>query len=311
MTPMLDELDAYYRGRGIHSMEFRCSCRGNCASKVPAEGWFTEAKSTFVGTHYEDATARLLFLASDPGEGREWPCGEQRSPAAIRKKIESDPPGDNPHWWGTLRLALRILSGFDSGICQLWNGIQEQVDSKDCRTWGPSLLKQWGTDFQKRVIPCFAQSNATRCSVNALLNREADDALYSNCQQYLSGEIKVLKPSIIVTQSDRARAALTSCVEVIGNGSECQCQGGCKPPRGKRSCTETCKIVRLSNGDKALWIETYHPGQGAGLFAKEGGVSWNCYTAAAASFMKQVLPELVFTSCAVLRPGVSEDAQPP
>jgi hypothetical protein len=113
MTPMLHVLDAYYRKRGIHSMDFRCCCLPACSSTAEQ---FTEAKSAFVGTRYEDANCRLLFLALDPGEGeKSWRANEQRTPEAIRKKIESDAPqARDVHWWGTLRFAARILSSFDS-----------------------------------------------------------------------------------------------------------------------------------------------------------------------------------------------------
>ena len=65
MTPMLDELDNYYRQSGIHPEQFQCCCQWKCKSEVPAGRWFTEAKSAFVGTRYEDGIRpRLLFLGS-------------------------------------------------------------------------------------------------------------------------------------------------------------------------------------------------------------------------------------------------------
>jgi hypothetical protein len=286
MTPMLDALDDYYRKMGIHSMDFRCCRQGECKSEVPAGRWFTEAKSAFVGKRYEDGIRpRLLFLGSDPGEGKSWQCSEQRSPAAIRKKVECDVPsatGITEHWWGTLRFALRILSGFDAKILDLWN--ENQKDSPDCRLWGPKVLNRQPMAFRDLVTPCLAHANAVRCSVNAKRNEEADDILFKNCRQYLCGEMEVLEPDIIVTQSGKAKEALDPCVRVIRNGSECQCQGECKPPLGTRSCSETCKVVRLGNRE-ALWIHTYHPSYRKRLFMKEGGPSWNCYAAAAERFM--------------------------
>src|SRR6266478_6236362 len=110
MTSMLEDLTNYYRKRGILSTEFRCCCRDTCRLGIPV---FTEARSAFVGTRYETRAIglRLLFLGLDPGGGKDdWPADEQRTPEAIRLKIESDGPGDKQHWWGTLRFALRILS---------------------------------------------------------------------------------------------------------------------------------------------------------------------------------------------------------
>lgn len=280
MTPMLDVLNNYYHKQGIHPMYFRCCSREVCAYDVPV---FTEAKSTFVGTRYEDGSGgcRLLFLGLDAGEGKEWPCREQRTPEAIRGKIESDPPGENPHWWGTLRFALRILSRFDRGLGELWNELD--LSHGDCRKWGTTLLRQKKTAFLKLVTPSFAHVNAARCSVNAEGNKQAKEVLYLNCHRYLCGEIQALAPDVIVTQGDRAKDGLLCCVQGIENGSKCQdeCnQPPCKP------CNKVCKVVRLGNR-KVLWISTYHPAQQAGLFKKEGGPSWNCYAAAAVEFIKR------------------------
>lgn len=284
MTPMLGELDNYYRNRGIHSMDFRCCCQGACSSAVKPEGQFTEAKSAFIGTRYEDGSAgcRLLFLGSDPGAGKKaWPKPEQRTPEAIRKKVQTDPPSGRPHWWGTLRFALRILSSFDHRLEDLRNELNK-VDSGDCRLWMASKFlnqQRRREEFQTLVTPSFAQANAARCSVNAKGSREADKILYANCHKYLCGEIEVLTPDVIVTQGKKATEALQF-LEIV-NGSNCQ--GGCRP-----NCSERCKIARLSNR-KVLWIRTYHPAafrKGGRPFDIEGGTSWNCYAAAAYEFMK-------------------------
>ena len=149
MARILQELDLYYRKRGIHSMEFWCGCRDACASAVPPGGTFTEARSAFVGTFYKDGMRpRLLFLGLDPGEGKGWPCRKQRSPAAIQARIEADPPGQNPHWWGTLRLALRILSSFDSRMRLLQKELQSRMGLEDCRLWSTEVLKSRLTEFR-------------------------------------------------------------------------------------------------------------------------------------------------------------------
>jgi hypothetical protein len=277
VTTMLDELDNYYRKRDILSTDFKCCSRDVCVHEVPV---FTEARSAFVGTRYQNETAgcRLLFLGLDPGDGKEWPCTEDRTPEAIRRKIERDPPGKNQHWWGTLRFALRLLGTFDP-MRPLWH----ELDSGDCRTWGTALLKQEERRFRDLVTPSFAHANAVRCSVNARRNAQAGEILYANCHKYLRGELEVLKPDVIVSQGDRAKSGLRNCIRDIASGSNCQ--GGCKP-----KCSDRCRIICLGNR-KVLWIQTYHPSQQSGLFGKEGGTSWNCYAAAADAFMRQERPE--------------------
>jgi hypothetical protein len=50
MTPMLAELDNYYRQMGIHSMKFRCCRQNACEFATPPGGVFTDAKPAYVGT---------------------------------------------------------------------------------------------------------------------------------------------------------------------------------------------------------------------------------------------------------------------
>jgi len=60
---MIEVLDEYYRGSGIHSLAFSCPHRSCCANGAPD---FSEAKSSYVGTKYEARTLpRLLFLSLD------------------------------------------------------------------------------------------------------------------------------------------------------------------------------------------------------------------------------------------------------
>jgi hypothetical protein len=294
---MLDELDLYYRKSGIHSETFRCCCQISCKSAVPPNGTFTEAKSAYVGPGYENGVRpRLLFIGLDPGEGREWPNEQQRTPAAIQKKILSDPPGDKQHWWGTLRFALRILSAIDPEIRQFWNELAN-LQSEDCRAWTPSLLKLKQREFRDLLTPRFAHANVVRSSVGAKNSQQANEILYENCHKYLCGEIEVLKPDVIVTQGDdaklavegresrparkgaKARPGLDGCFKGLRNGSSCQ--GACDP-----NCGSRCKVVRIA-GRELIWIQTYHPAQGAGLFNKEGGNCWNCYAAAVEAFINR------------------------
>ena len=177
---MLTRLDDYYRACGIHSTDLQCQCRNGCESTA-APGPFTEAKSAFVGENYEKAPLRLVFLGLDPGEGSEWRDASQRTPEAIRRKVQCDPPGKNPHWRGTLLLAQRLLSTCDPAIKELLRDL-------DCRTDGEKRGRLHNT-----IVPMFAHANAVRCSVGKAGNKQGSSKLYSNCQQYLRGEMEVLR----------------------------------------------------------------------------------------------------------------------
>jgi len=299
MMPTPDVLDAFYRKRGIHSMDFQCRCRSACASTTTRP--FTEAKSAFVGSHYDDGKCRLLFLGLDPGEGEQsWPAKEQRTPEAIRKKIEGDAPrAGDVHWWGTLRFAARILSSFDSEICKLY-----ELGPEDCRSWRADFLNPNREKFRTIVTPSFAHANAVRCSVNAKSRRKANKILYANCRKYLCGEIEALRPDVIVTQGEEAREGLVPYISGVGGRSKCR--GGCNP-----TCGERCRIGFLGERE-ILWIHTHHPtrcprrGESKRPFEAEGGTSWSCYAAAVEAFMKAKHPSLTFTSYALARHPVEE-----
>jgi uracil-DNA glycosylase len=74
-------------------------------------------------------------------------------------------------------------------------------------------------------------------------NRQADKRLFDNCRDYIPGEIKLLKPDVLVTQGDYALVAISSNFrhKVVGNQKK-------------------CGHAVLTDGDRdVLWFHTYHP----------------------------------------------------
>jgi hypothetical protein len=176
------------------------------------------------------------------------------------------------------------MSGFDEGIRVLLERLRREVGD-DCRRWGSSALDRHEQEFLHSVIPAIAHVNAARCSVNARRNAQAAGELYKNCRCYLADELAVLNPDVVVTQGAPAKDALRASTMPISNWAACQEGCALPKPRAIRDCHGRSHVVRLG-GRRTLWIETYHPNQGQGLFSKEGGPSWDCYAAAMRSFVR-------------------------
>lgn len=186
---MLDALREYYRNQGILSTHFTCDkkdwCRGECAN-------FTGPKSASLPSGYErHERPRLLILSSDSGSGD--PDPESRLPEAVRRFHEKSfwPRARGSHWYRTHELAWYILWRLDP---------DHALQIHDVNRF-------------------FAHTNAAKCSENNPGSRQAKPTLFRNCRPYLSAELEILCPDILVTQGDQAGNAVcdlfdTSPIEV-------------------------------------------------------------------------------------------------
>ena len=174
---MLQELEGYYRRKGILSTSFTCrykkQCRGDCAE-------FTGPKSSFVSTGYEHRVLpRLRFLSLDSGSGDK--NDKNRLPTAVRQQeeIETDVLAlhKGKHWYKTHDLAWHIFRKFDRSI---------KIE-----------------DTRKH----FAHVNSAKCCMNKPQRSQADDILFENCRGYLERELEILCPDT-VTQGDPAKKAI-------------------------------------------------------------------------------------------------------
>jgi hypothetical protein len=250
-------------------------------------GQFTQASSAYVGEKYEskDSCCRLLFLSLDPGSEDSsddtWPrkfglwdsCDDPsgRTPEgrreAVIKGLEKDGvKREWVHWYGTHYLAARILqeaayrpaSEISRGVC----GVLD--DTRADRTTKERKLPD--------VTPYFAHANVVKCSIGRLGNAQAPDQMYDNCQEYLKGELPLLRPDIIVTQGTKAAEALVRHYPPVSRFA-----GFC----------DRLQYLTLREPKDVLWVRTYHPRYGR--FWTEGktddGVRWGEYARAAAKFM--------------------------
>ena len=249
-SPLIRALTEYYDGKNILSTRFDCEHREDCrkcgSCNTPlritpqdansADNTFTQAKSAFVGKHYENARAlgipRLLFVSSDPGSSTyssnpedNFTSDESRTPAGVREREITATArgfGRDVHWRTTHELACQILQGF------------------------PRCAKL--SDME--ATPYFAHTNAAKCCQNREGNGEAHDRLFKHCRKYLPEEINILAPDVIVSMGENAMGSVEYALSVRHGWEDVGCE----------------KEVALSNEQQALWLPIYHPRYAGGFY---------------------------------------------
>lgn len=230
---MLEALERYYREQGILSTAFTCTlkddCKGDCKT-------FTGPKSAFVSPGYERRDLpRLLFLSLDSGGGSR--NAGDRLPEAVRREemefsvVSLRGKEKSWHWYRTHELAWYILRRFDADL---------------------SL---------ENVKGYFAHTNSAKCSMNKTGNDLADERLFLNCRPYLSGELSILCPDILVTQGQYGQSAIK---EIYGSGESVQ---------------GDAYASRIEMDSRPVfWLHTSHPGR-FGDFNRQrsGGRGWEKY----------------------------------
>ena len=217
---MLEQLGNYYRSQGILSTHFTCPHSDSCREGY--EETFTGPKSASVSTGYEHGNLpRLLFLSLDSGSGHE--DANARLPHAVRHGMENVQVNElaiNRHWYRTHELAWYILRQY-----------RPDLDIEDTKRF-------------------FAHTNSAKCCQNKPDGSQADARLFRNCRRYLAGEIRVLRPDVIVTQGNKAKMGLQRIIEIRERINDLAC-------------------IIVFDGRLLFWLHTYHPRYG-GYYAQCG-----------------------------------------
>ena len=219
---MLNQLENYYRTQGILATCFTCRHQAECSGTNEA---FTGPKSASVSKGYERHRPRLLFLSLDSGSAEGNP--EKRLPHAVRRGMENVDVGrlrrtePTKHWYRTHELAWYILKHF-----------HENLEEEDVKYY-------------------FAHTNAAKCCQNKPKGLQADAILFRNCRGYLAGEIRVLRPDIVVTQGDWAKWGLKPIVDVL------------------EQIDEYARIARF-DGRQLFWLHTWHPRRFGDFYKQRG-----------------------------------------
>ena len=214
MSELFDKLNAYYRSQGIHPLDFRCPSRGSCSA---GSANFTEARSALIGRSYGDPI-RIVVLSLDPGSGWADPhlrTLEGYSSHHSTTHIDSFPK--NRHWYRTFETVAALISQFGSP--------RSPAD----------------------VFENIAHVNAAKCCLNLPSNKQAPRHVFENCRDYLSGEMLILEPHVIVTQGDKAAVALQRCCHGIADAQS----------------------PVVIEGHQAFWIRLVHPTAWGGAYVAE------------------------------------------
>lgn len=222
--PMLQRLEGYYDEHAISPANFSCSSRLWCSADSPD---FAEAKATFVGPRYEERSLpRLLFLSLNPGRAEhDW---QHRTIEAVRRKeLDEDLATlpKNRHWYRTHQLANELL-----------------------RQFRPTLSLE-------EVRYYFAHVNSAKCTPNKPGTANTDPRLFEKCRRFIPGELRVLRPDIIVTQGNWAREAILRSLEVREHVVQ-----RVDAPDYKHDAHYETALIKVEPGtDSCLWLHTHHP----------------------------------------------------
>ena len=189
---------------------------------------------SYVGPRYgKDGMPRLAFVSLDPGRGR--PDPRDRMAEAVRQRTLADDLASLPktrHWYRTHEMAHLLL-----------------------RPFRPSLVLDSARLY-------FAHVNTGKCRHTQAHSRQARKTLFRECGRFVPGELRLLRPDIVVTQGKDAKEAVL------------KCPGGVKQHE-KRS--EVAAGNRYGPGDyesgiiesgpwRALWFHTHHPRNARGFY---------------------------------------------
>ena len=239
----------YYKKKRISPTNFKCAHKIECSKKCRK---FEEAREPYIGPAYERGLyPRILFVSLDVPrpKGRKRLKPKERTVAAqqdfAQGYIPSNDRHKNRHWYQTHEMVLALL--------------------KPC---GNTL----GVDDVK---PYFAHTNAVKCSAGNEKGSQAHKRLFDNCREYIGGELKVLRPDILVTQGELAFRAVQHAVDTheISSLRDVSWAG----PWQRNSHKRAYGVLQIS-GKSVLWLVTFHPQARQGVFFKQKAHSWTYWS---------------------------------
>jgi len=186
--------------------------------------YFIPAKEAFVSTKYEQhSIPRLLVVSLDPIPTDYYASAEHRTLDAVRKWEETSPKesyydwGAKTHWKKTYDMVFILLKEF--------------IHSRN----------------KNEVRHYFAHTNSAKCHDKEGKDQSSDE-LFANCNEYLSDEILILDPDVIVTQGSLKYFAFMNTFPV---NMEWELFNS------YTALNKACPI--LINNHNAIWIKTNHP----------------------------------------------------
>lgn len=227
MTSMELQLSKYYERNGISPEDFRCPHQAWCESYCTSGNFQTPNEGARVSDFYQDRAYLnhhiprivVISLSAPVPEPKAKPNGH------IERDDNNGPL--NPHWIETLAMVRSLLNAF----------LEKDL---------PGPARRSEDESTKQVEKLFVHLRTAKCSSQ---QNEEDYRVYETCGHYLGGELRILKPNVIITQGAKARDQLEKhlirkkVVKVIET-------------RGKPLHIHA---VTLDDERKACWIPTIHP----------------------------------------------------
>lgn len=165
-----------------------------------------------------------------------------------------------------------------SGTCRLWSYLDYAALPKS-RHWYRThemafeLLRQF--EPQLNVADArlyFAHVNSAKCCQNKPGRKRADSILFDNCRRFLRGELRILKPDVVVTQGSQAKNAILSSFAVRRKVVR-----AISAPRFQLDAHYETGLIEIEPDMMAsLWLQTYHPSN-FGRFNPQRAHCWSLY----------------------------------
>jgi len=265
---MIEKLQTYYVANGICPLNFKCAHYSSCVSRAQNKQKFTKGHGIWIGTEYEKSKVpKLLFLSLDSGSAELDP-NKRTMEAAREWNLKWLPgKGDKPrHWYRTQQFAWHVFNEFNN----TFNTALDIGNVDANHDFNPL------TEIHK-IKPYYAATNSAKCCMNNEKRKQADLTLFKNCKEYILGELEILRPDILVTQGDPARAVAE---EMKKRTQLIKSENISQANKNK----DDFHILKLTDGRVLLWIHHYHP-TNFGAFKKNRD-EYKTYAKKAVEFIK-------------------------
>ena len=152
----------------------------------------------------------------------------------------------NPHWRETLAMVRSLLHPFIA---------PEKF---------PMPIRNWDDEDITIVQSLFVHTRTAKCCSNANGNRPEPPKVYENCGGYLSEEISILEPDVIITQGDNTHPMAEE--HVFDNYQKVTNIAGIDPQHTiAHVATLTC-----NSANRVYWLRSYHPCYYRGYYSQAG-----------------------------------------
>lgn len=191
-----DKLNDYYQQKGIHPEDFHCQYQSICG-QAANKGNMTETKMSMVGSKYGDKYPKIVVVSLDPPSGkkndgttRRWDfiTPKQRTTEYVSTTHEKDDYSvdhANQHWAMTQIIVKDLL----------------ELHRFKAQPYAATVTESYSGRPIENVSAYFAHVNVAKCSMNNSGQRQAAAEVHKRSSNaYLSGELNLLEPDILITQ---------------------------------------------------------------------------------------------------------------